>query len=86
MTDPANDNVKKFYPRDAAKDPDNVLEQAMGVYSEVLVLGWDKEGRMAARASLGFRDGAEMLWVLELFKNNLITGVYHVPDDEEDDA
>jgi hypothetical protein len=58
----------------------------MGAYSEVLVLGWDKEGRMSARASLGFNDGAEMLWVLELFKNNLINGVYHVPDDEKDDA
>jgi len=41
---------------------------------------------MSARASLGFNDGAEMLWVLELFKNNLINGVYHVPDDEKDDA
>lgn len=82
MTDAANDNVRKFYPRDAAKDPDNVLEQALGNYSEVLVLGWNKEGFLDARASLGFKDGGEMLWVLEKFKANLLSDVYHVPDED----
>ena len=34
-------NVVKFYPADAAKVADNVLEQAIGVYDEVLIIGYD---------------------------------------------
>lgn len=89
----ANDNeeptttpkVVKFYPKDAAKDADNVLEQAMGHYKEVLVLGWldDEVGTMDARATLGLKDGAEILWLVEKFKHNLMNGVYQgEPDDE----
>jgi hypothetical protein len=74
--------VVKFYPKDAAKDADNVLEQAIGRYSEVLILGWNKEGFMDARATLGLKDGGEVLWLLEKFKINLLTGVYE-PGDEK---
>lgn len=31
--------VVKFYPPNAAEQADNVLEQAMGVYSDVLIIG-----------------------------------------------
>ena len=79
--------VIKFYPKDAAKDADNVLEQAMGVYDQVLVLGWrkDEEGTMDARATLGLKDGADCLWLIEKFKFNLLAGVYQgeAPDDGE---
>lgn len=44
-------NITKFYAKDAAKDPDVVLEQAEGVYEKVLVLGWDKDGQFDPRAS-----------------------------------
>lgn len=70
--------VVKFYPKDAAKDADNVLEQAIGVYDEVLVIGWrkDEQGTMDARATLGLKDGADVLWLIEKFKFNLLAGVY----------
>lgn len=68
------DNVEKFYPADAAKDPDNVLEQAIGEYSQVLVIGWDKDGAFDARATLGLKDGADCLWLVEIFKAKLLNG------------
>lgn len=67
-------DIHKFYPADAAKDPDNVLEQAIGEFSEVLVIGWDKDGMFEARASLGLKDGADMLWLVEAFKTKLMNG------------
>jgi hypothetical protein len=70
-------DVVKFYPKDAAKDADNVLEQAIGEFDEVLILGWrkDAEGTMDARATLGLKNG-DMLWLIERFKFNLLSGDY----------
>lgn len=67
-------NIAKFYPADAAKSADNVLEQAIGEYSEVLIIGWDKDGNFDARATLGLKDGADCLWLTEVFKAKLING------------
>lgn len=69
-------SVVKFYPKDAAKDADAVLEQAMGGFSEVLVIGWDKEGFLDARATLGLKDGGDILWLIESFKTKLMNGDY----------
>lgn len=71
-----SDNIEKFYPKDAAKSADNVLEQSVGVFGEVLVIGWDKGGELDARATRGLKDGAEVLWLIEAFKANLLAGVY----------
>ena len=70
------DNVTKFYPKGAAKDADNVLEQAMGRYSEVLIIGYGKDGNFDARATLGLKDGGDILWLLETLKFNLMSGEY----------
>ena len=77
--------VVKFYPRDAAKDADNVLEQAMGKYDEVILIGWDKAGTFDARATLGLKDGADCLWLVELFKTKLMNGDFGPPGVEKDD-
>lgn len=69
-------DVVKFYPKDAATDPDNVLEQAMGQYNEVMILGWNKDGDLDARATLGLKGGADILWLMESFKHNLMAGAY----------
>ena len=69
-------SVVKFYPKDAAKDADAVLKQAMGGFSEVLVIGWDKEGFLDARATLGLKDGGDILWLIESFKAKLMNGDY----------
>ena len=69
-------NVVKFYPANAAADPDNVLEQSLGEFSEVLVIGWDKEGNFDARATLGLKDGGDVLWLIEAFKFKLMSGEF----------
>ncbi len=35
----SKDNVTKFYPKGAAKNPDFVLEQAVGKFDKVVVMG-----------------------------------------------
>ena len=69
-------SVVKFYPKDAAKDADAVLEQAVGGFSEVLVIGWDKDGILDARATLALKDGGDLLWLIESFKAKLMNGDY----------
>lgn len=68
--------VVKFYPKDAAADADMVLEQAVGEYSEVILIGWHKDGSMDARATLGLKNGGDLLWLIELFKAKLLNGDY----------
>lgn len=68
-------NVVKFYSADAAKDPDNVLEQAIGQYSHVLIVGWrDDDGSLDCRASMNLKDGGDILWLVESFKTKLMNG------------
>ncbi len=74
-------DVVKFYPVNAAESADNVLEQAAGEFSEVLIIGWDSEGMMDARATMGLKDGGEMLWLIERFKYNLMAGAYEGPEE-----
>lgn len=75
-------DVVKFYPKDSAKDADNVIEQALGRYSEVLIIGYDKDGQFDARATLGLKDGGDCLWLVEQFKLKLLMGDFN-PDGEE---
>lgn len=86
MTDdmPPKAEIVKFYPAGAAKLADNVLEQAMGNYDELLLLGWDKEGFLDARATLGLKDGGEVLWLLEKFKTKLMLGDYEASHEGDD--
>lgn len=64
----------KFYPANAAENPDNVLEQAVGEYDSVLIIGWDKNGELDCRASMNLKDGGDCLWLVELFKTKLMNG------------
>ena len=68
-------DVVKFRKRDAASDPDVVLEEAIGAYSSVVVIGWDKDGFLDARASLNL-DHKELHWLISVFQNKLLNGDY----------
>ena len=65
-------NVVKFY---SANNPDDVLEQAIGNYDGVFIIGFDKQGILDARASLNLAKG-EILFLIEQFKFNLVRGDY----------
>ena len=69
------DNIVKFIPKDAASSPDVVLEAAKGEYTKVVILGFDEYGNLDPRASLNITY-QEILWMLELFKHNLLDGNY----------
>ena len=64
-------SVIKLLPAD---DPDGVLEAAIGEMENVLVLGWDKNGELYASATPYFEDGGNLLWVMEMFKHQLLSG------------
>lgn len=68
-------NVIKIYPAGSAKDPDAVLDQASGNYGSVLVIGWDREGSLDVRSSTNL-DHKEILWLIEVFKQKLVSGDY----------
>ena len=67
--------VIKFYANDAAKNPDNVLEQAIGEYGQVLILGWNKDGNFDPRSDTTLT-AREILWLVTLFQHKLMSGDY----------
>lgn len=69
------DNIHRMYPGNAADNPDYVLEQSIGQFSEVLVLGWDKEGLMSARCSNSLSDG-DLNLMIDIFKKMMIDKYY----------
>ncbi len=50
-----------------AKTPDLVLERALGQFQNVVVIGYDHEGKLDCRADLG-TSREDILWLIEQFK------------------
>lgn len=67
-------NVEKLYPANAADNPDNVLEQAMGQLQDVLIVGYDRDGDFCARCSSGLVDGGNLLWLIKSLEFKLMNG------------
>jgi hypothetical protein len=67
--------IVKFYKKDAANDPDAVLEQAIGQYESVVVIGWDHHGDLDPRASMNLNQ-AQIHWLLSVFQQKLLNGDY----------
>lgn len=49
--------------------PDHVLEEAKGNLQSVVIMGYDNEGEEYFASSIS--DGAEVVWLAELFKRRL---------------
>lgn len=75
-------NVVKFYPMNAALNPDNVFEQAIGQYESVFIVGYNKEGEFDPRASLNLQQ-KDILWLIETFKTKMLNGDY-CPEEEDE--
>ena len=67
--------VIKFYPKDAAKNPDAVLEQAVGIYDQVFVIGYNKDGELDVRGTSNFTM-KELFFALDAFKFMVLNGEY----------
>lgn len=66
--------IVKFHPANAADSADNVLEQSIGQFCDVLILGVDAEGHMDVRSTSGLSD-PDVLFLMEKFKHILLSGV-----------
>ncbi len=71
------DNVVKLYPHNAASNPDAVLEQAVGAYSQIFLIGYDKNDNLDVRASTNFKM-REIIFALEVFKFKILNGEYEM--------
>ena len=71
------DNIVKLYPHNAASNPDAVLEQAVGAYSQIFLIGYDKNDNLDVRASTNFKM-REILFALEVFKFKILNGEYEM--------
>ena len=60
-------------------NPDIVLDKAIGQFSEVFVLGYDKDGTLDARSSTNW-DAKSILFAIECFKAKLLNGDYSEED------
>lgn len=67
--------IYKLYPSNSAENPDLVLEQAVGQYGEVIIIGYDKNGQLDVRASTNWKTN-EIIFALEAFKFKLFNGDY----------
>ena len=67
--------IVKFYKKNAAENPDAVLEQAIGQYDSVIIIGWNKDGVLDPRASLNLSQ-SEIHWLISVFQSKLLNGDY----------
>jgi hypothetical protein len=71
-----DDKVIEFPKKRDYANADDVLEQAIGDYKDVLILGYNHNGEFMARATTMFADGGDILWIMERFKFGLLAGDY----------
>lgn len=69
------ENVVQFWPRNAALNPDAVLERAIGKYDSVITIGYDHCGELDVRASTNITCD-QIVFMIEAFKHRLFSGAY----------
>jgi len=62
-------DVIKLRPAD---DPDEVLKSANGNYQQLIIVGWNNDGQLDVRATLGM-DAAETIYLIEMFKHAILS-------------
>ena len=58
-----------------AENPDIVLEAAKGGFQDVLIIGYNQDGEIEARSSLGLSHD-NVNWIIDSFKAKLLNGDY----------
>ena len=66
-------NIIKLAP-DAAS-ADDILEDAIGSFKELLIIGWDKDGDFLRVMTSSTLSSADSLYLIKLFETALITNV-----------
>ncbi len=69
---------------DSLHYPDNVLKRSMGQFEDIVLIGTNEDGNMEVRSSLNLTV-KDMLWMLEMTKQNiLLTALSHEDDDDDE--
>jgi hypothetical protein len=71
----SDDNIISLHTSNDAIGADIVVEEAIGVYENVVIIGWNKQQELEVRASLNLSQ-SEILWLIETFKARLLSGEY----------
>ena len=71
----SDDNIISLHTSNDAIGADIVVEEAIGVYENVVIIGWNKEEELEVRASLNLSQ-SDILWLIETFKARLLSGEY----------
>jgi hypothetical protein len=65
-------------------NPDNVMQRSMGHFENIILIGTNEDGHMEVRSSLNLTV-KDMLWMLEMTKQNiLLTALSHDEDNEDE--
>ena len=68
-------SVITFPVKNAAINPDVVLDKAKGEYESLCIIGWSKDGIIDFRASLNLNH-AQLNWLLGVVQHKLQNGDY----------
>ncbi len=72
-------------PDETLKNPDTVMQRSMGHFENIILIGTNEDGHMEVRSSLNLTV-KDMLWMLEMTKQNiLLTALSHGDDDDDDE-
>ena len=71
----SDDNIISLHTSNDVIGADIVVEEAIGVYENVVIIGWNKEEELEVRASLNLSQ-SDILWLIETFKARLLSGEY----------
>lgn len=55
---------------------DELLEECKGKFKDFVIMGWGEDDRMSTALTSGLVDVGDLLFLMELFKLNLMTGIY----------
>ena len=71
-------------PDETLTNPDTVMQRSMGHFENIILVGTNEDGHMEVRSSLNLTV-KDMLWMLEMTKQNiLLTALSHDDDDEDE--
>jgi hypothetical protein len=71
--------ITTLYPKDAAKNPDFVLEQAIGKYADLVIIGYNHDDELEVRSNTTFSE-AEVMNAIKTFEHNYYGGMYDLED------
>lgn len=68
------------FPRKKPFNNEELLEECSKIFTDFVIAGYDKDQNFRAAVTSGLSDGSDVLWLLEMFKSNLLSGVYGEQD------